>query len=222
MSLTTAKKQSGARTPVRSVERSKIEVLAELTHLRQIALDPSLVFENFKGQASKEDAIMELISQAADAGRKVLVFSQFTSYLDILAARLAADGRDFYMITGATPKRERLTLVEAFNKDGVGVFLVSLKAGGTGLNLVGASVVIHADPWWNSAAMDQATDRAHRIGQTRDVDVYKVISKGTIEERILDLQQKKSDLADAIISESSGIALGSLSTEDLLTLLGEG
>jgi SNF2 family DNA or RNA helicase len=222
--LNVQKKKSGSRGVRRGTapsEKSKIEVLAEITRLRQIALDPCLVFENYKGDAAKADAILELVTQAAESGRKALVFSQFTSYLEILAEKLSKEGRDFYTITGATPKRERVRLVEAFNTDDVGVFLVSLKAGGTGLNLIGASVVIHADPWWNSAAMNQATDRAHRIGQTRDVDVYKVIAKGTIEERILDLQQRKSDLADAIISESEGIALSSLSTDDLLSLLGE-
>ena len=120
-------------------------MLAELTRLRQIALDPSLVFENYKGGAEKLGAIMELVDEAADAGRKVLVFSQFTSYLDVLSAELDRRGIAHFTITGATPKRERVRLVNQFNDDETPVFLVSLKAGGTGLNLTGASVVVHAD-----------------------------------------------------------------------------
>ena len=124
----------------------------------------------------------------------------------------------FYTITGSTPKKERLELVNKFNADDVPAFLISLKAGGTGLNLTGASVVIHADPWWNDAASQQASDRAHRIGQTRVVNVQKVIAKGTIEERILDMQQQKRELSDAFV-QSGSISFASLSEQDLLDLL---
>ena len=125
----------------------------------------------------------------------------------------------FYKITGATGKEERLRLVHAFNDDETPVFLISLKAGGTGLNLTGADLVIHYDPWWNLAAQNQATDRAHRIGQTKDVSVFRLIAKGTIEDRILEMQEKKKDLADAILSGQSE-SLGQLSKEELLELLG--
>ena len=121
-------------------------------------------------------------------------------------------------ITGATPKEERVRLVERFNANEVPVFLISLKAGGTGLNLTGASVVIHADPWWNAAAQNQATDRAHRIGQTRDVSVFKVIADGTIEERIVRLQEAKSSLADAVLGADSA-SLAALSRDELIELL---
>ena len=164
---------------------------------------------------------MELVDEAADAGRKVLVFSQFTSYLDVLSAELDRRGIAHFTITGATPKRERVRLVNQFNDDETPVFLVSLKAGGTGLNLTGASVVVHADPWWNAAATDQATDRAHRIGQSREVDVYKVVAKGTIEERIVALQEAKRDLADSVIAATNGEALAGLTRERLAELLGE-
>lgn len=223
--LNAQKRQNASRANRRGhipdAEKSAVEVLAELTRLRQIALDPSLVFENYKGGAEKLGAIMELVDEAADAGRKVLVFSQFTSYLDVLSAELDRRGIAHFTITGATPKRERVRLVNQFNDDETPVFLVSLKAGGTGLNLTGASVVVHADPWWNAAATDQATDRAHRIGQSREVDVYKVVAKGTIEERIVALQEAKRDLADSVIAATNGEALSRLTRERLAELLGD-
>lgn len=223
--LNAQKRQNASRANRRGhipdAEKSAVEVLAELTRLRQIALDPALVFENYKGGAEKLGAIMELVDEAMEAGRKVLVFSQFTSYLDVLAAELDRRGIGHFAITGATPKRERVRLVNRFNGDGTPVFLVSLKAGGTGLNLTGASVVVHADPWWNAAATDQATDRAHRIGQNREVDVYKVVAKGTVEERIVALQEAKRDLADSVIAATNGEALAGLTRERLAELLGE-
>lgn len=223
--LNAQKRQNASRANRRGhipdAEKSAVEVLAELTRLRQIALDPALVFENYKGGAEKLGAIMELVDEAMEAGRKVLIFSQFTSYLDVLAAELDRRGIGHFAITGATPKRERVRLVQQFNNDETPVFLVSLKAGGTGLNLTGASVVVHADPWWNAAATDQATDRAHRIGQNREVDVYKVVAKGTIEERIVALQQAKRDLADSVIAATNGEALAGLTRERLAELLGD-
>lgn len=223
--LNAQKRQNASRANRRGhipdAEKSAVEVLAELTRLRQIALDPALVFENYKGGAEKLGAIMELVDEAMEAGRKVLIFSQFTSYLEVLSAELDRRGIGHFAITGATPKRERVRLVNEFNGDETPVFLVSLKAGGTGLNLTGASVVVHADPWWNAAATDQATDRAHRIGQNREVDVYKVVAKGTIEERIVALQQAKRDLADSVIAATGGEALAGLTRERLAELLGE-
>ena len=199
-----------------------MQVLAELTRLRQLCCDPRLVYEDYDGGSCKLDTIMQLVSQAIDARQKVLVFSQFTSYLALVAERLEAADVAFYTITGATPKQRRVELVDAFNADDTPVFLVSLRAGGTGLNLVGASVVIHADPWWNVAVQDQATDRAHRIGQTRDVAVYKVIAAHTIEERILLLQESKSDLAEQFVGTGGGLtSLSALKREDLLRLLQE-
>lgn len=200
--------------------RSKVEILAELTRLRQIALDPSLLYADYRGGGAKEQAIMDTIASCIASGEKMLVFSQFTSYLDIIGAKLSEQGVKHYVITGSTPKKKRLALVDAFNADDTPVFLISLKAGGTGLNLTGASVVLHADPWWNAAAQNQATDRAHRMGQTRIVNVYRVIAKDTIEERILKLQDAKSDLADRIVGSGGGTSLASLTKEDLLDLLG--
>ena len=212
--LTTQRKNRNDR----SFDQRKVEVLAELTKLRQLCCDPRLLYENYERGAAKLDAIMELVSSARDAGEKTLVFSQFTSFLDRIAERLDAAGVGYFTITGATPKKRRLALVNAFNADDTPVFLVSLKAGGTGLNLTGASVVVHADPWWNAAAQNQATDRAHRIGQDKVVSVQKVIAKGTIEERIMRLQEAKSDLAEQIVG-AGGVSLASLTREDLIDLL---
>ena len=199
---------------------TKLQVLTELTRLRQLCCDPRLVYEDYKGGSCKIDTIWELISASVDSGAKVLVFSQFTSFLALIAERLRREHVAFFELTGSTPKEQRVRLVDTFNADDTPVFLISLKAGGTGLNLTGAQVVIHADPWWNLAAEDQATDRAHRIGQTSDVTVYKVICKGTIEERILALQEAKADLADSVVGTGGGGGLGSLDRKDLLELLG--
>ncbi len=199
----------------------KLQILAGLTRLRQICCDPHLVFEDYQGGSAKTDALLTLVERLADAGQKTLVFSQFTSYLAIVAHRLRERDIAFCQIVGSTPKQRRVELVDQFNGDDTPVFLISLKAGGTGLNLTGASAVVHADPWWNAAAQNQATDRAHRIGQTKDVAVYQLIATNTIEERILELQRAKTQLADAVVSgETSGLSLASLTREDLEELLG--
>ncbi|MEJ5920914.1 SNF2-related protein [Bifidobacterium thermophilum] len=201
----------------------KIKVLAQLTRLRQICCDPRLVYENAGKKSAKLDAIEELVESCRDAGRKMLIFSQFTSYLHLIGKRLHKNGIDYDVITGGTPKKKRLELVNQFNKDDTPVFLISLKAGNTGLNLTGACVVVHADPWWNAAAQNQATDRAHRIGQTQDVNVYQIVAKDTIEERIINLQRTKSDLAAKFVDDASttgGSAISRLTKDDLLALLG--
>ena len=199
-------------------EPTRVEVLAELTKLRQLCCDPGLLYEDYRGAAAKVDAIAELVAEAREGGQKVLVFSQFTSFLDVLARRFSAEGVPFLALTGQTPPKERLALVERFNGDDTPLFLISLKAGGTGLNLTGASVVIHSDPWWNAAAQNQATDRAHRIGQNREVSVINVIAKGTIEERIAKLQQAKSELTDQVVA--AGMApLAALDAEAWAQLL---
>ncbi|WEV75836.1 SNF2-related protein [Bifidobacterium sp. ESL0800] len=176
-----------------------------------------------KVTSAKLDAIEELVSSCQDAGRKMLIFSQFTSFLDLIAERLRKNHVAYNVITGATPKRKRLELVDQFNADDTPVFLISLKAGNTGLNLTGACVVVHADPWWNAAAQEQATDRAHRIGQTQDVNVYQIVAKDTIEERILKMQQSKSDLAHRFVDKAgtgSATGISNLTKDDLLQLLG--
>ena len=200
-------------------KKNKLQVLAELTKLRQICCDPHLYYENYEGGSAKLETCMELMKNALDAGHKILLFSQFTTMLDIVAKRLTAEKVRWFMLTGSTSKEERARLVEAFQAGQAPVFLISLKAGGVGLNLTAADVVIHYDPWWNIAAQNQATDRAHRIGQTRDVSVFKLIVKDTIEERIVKLQESKRDLAESVLG-GEGIGSSSLSKEDIMALLG--
>ena len=198
--------------------QARFGILPELLKLRQICCDPSLLFEDYHGESAKRTACLDLIESAMDSGHRILLFSQFTSMLDLLSKDLTEAGIPHYILTGATSKEQRLQLVHDFNVGDTPVFLISLKAGGTGLNLVGADVVIHYDPWWNLAAQNQATDRAHRIGQTRQVTVFKLIAAGTIEERIVQMQEAKKDLADAIL-EGRSESLLSMSHEELLALL---
>ena len=200
------------------LKRRKLQVLAELMKLRQICCDPALAFDGYGGGSAKLDTAMELVSNAVDAGHKVLLFSQFTSMLDIIAARMREAGVGYLMLTGSTPREERARSVKRFQAGGADVFLISLKAGGVGLNLTAADVVIHFDPWWNLAAQDQATDRAYRIGQKNAVSVFKLICKDTIEEKILAMQEGKRELTQSVIGgEAMGAA--SLSREDILALL---
>ncbi|MFT4005744.1 MAG: DEAD/DEAH box helicase, partial [Lacrimispora sp.] len=200
--------------------RETIQILAELTRLRQICCDPHLCYENYSGGSAKLETCIDMVRNAVEGGHKILLFSQFTSMLGIIEKRIKKEGLSYYMLTGATPKEERLRMVNSFKDDGVPLFLISLKAGGTGLNLTAADVVIHYDPWWNIAAQNQATDRAHRIGQEKQVSVFKLITKGTIEENILKLQESKKNLAEQIITEGM-VSLSNLAREDLIGLLDE-
>lgn len=203
----------------KDLKREKLKILAELTKLRQICCDPSLCFEGYDGSSAKLETCMELVSQAIDGGHRVLLFSQFTTMLDIIAKRLASEGFSTLMLTGSTSKEARERLVRRFQAGDGDVFLISLKAGGVGLNLTSADVVIHYDPWWNTAAQDQATDRAHRIGQRRNVSVFKLIVGGTIEERILKMQEAKRDLAESVLA-GEGVKSALLTRDDILALLG--
>lgn len=200
--------------------QNKIQILAELTRLRQICCDPELCYENYDGGSAKLSVCMELLEEVISSNHKVLVFSQFTTMLEKLAKELEFRHVSYYKLTGQTKKEQRLEMAQAFNQNTVPVFLISLKAGGTGLNLTGADMVIHYDPWWNQAAQNQATDRAHRIGQKNVVTVFKMITAESIEEKILALQEKKKNLADQIISDQ-GMSEISLSREDLLEILGD-
>ncbi|RGY97291.1 DEAD/DEAH box helicase [Clostridium sp. AM58-1XD] len=197
--------------------RDKLQILAGLTRLRQICCDPSLCYQNFKGESAKLETCIDLVKDGVSGGHKILLFSQFTSMLEIIGKRLRKEEIEYHVLTGDTPKEERLKLVDSFHRDDTPVFLISLKAGGTGLNLTAADVVIHYDPWWNVAAQNQATDRVYRIGQERQVSVFKLITKNTIEENILSLQESKKTLAEQIISEGT-VSLASLSKSDLMEL----
>lgn len=199
------------------LEKSTIRILAFLTRLRQICCDPSLCYENYKGESSKLELCMELVNEAIDGGHKVLLFSQFTSMLDIIREQFEKNGISSYTIQGSTPKEKRQELVENFQKDHTNAFLISLKAGGLGLNLTAADVVILYDPWWNTAAENQAADRAYRMGQKNPVQVIRLIAAKTIEEKIMQLQEKKTELAEGVIS--GGVALQGLTEADWQELL---
>ena len=195
----------------------KLEVLSQLMRLRQICCDPALCFEDYTGESAKLETCVSLIASASAAGHKILLFSQFASMLERIRERLLQEGISSHLLVGATPKEERSRMVQAFALDEVPVFLISLKAGGTGLNLTAADIVIHYDPWWNVAAQNQATDRAYRIGQEKPVTVYKLILKDTIEENLLKLQNAKLALAAQVVSEGM-VSLGDLSQNELMEL----
>ena len=197
--------------------QKRIELLAGLTRLRQLCCEPSLCLDGYAGGSGKLEQCVELVRDAVQADHEILLFSQFTTMLDILKSRLEGEGITCFVLKGDTPKEERMSLVERFNAGEADVFLISLKAGGTGLNLTGADMVIHYDPWWNTAAQNQATDRAYRIGQTQSVQVFKLIAADTIEERILLLQQEKAALSDAVLTGDEG--LGTLDEKTMRELL---
>ncbi|MCM1122359.1 MAG: DEAD/DEAH box helicase [Eubacterium sp.] len=197
---------------------AKIQILSELTKLRQLCCDPALIYEKYESPSAKTAMCVDLIKNAVEGGHKILLFSQFTSMLENLQKNLQEEGISYYVLTGATPKEKRLKLVEDFNQDETNVFCISLKAGGTGLNLTAADIVIHFDPWWNLAVQNQATDRAHRIGQKNVVNVYKLIMKDTIEENIIKLQERKKELAEQVLS-GENLGSGTFTKEELLELL---
>ncbi|MGL5642497.1 MAG: DEAD/DEAH box helicase, partial [Paraclostridium sp.] len=200
----------------------KITVLSYLTKLRQLCLDPSLIVTDYKGKSSKINACVEILKDSIENNNKILVFSQFTSVLQNIGAILDKEKIDYNYLDGQTKAIERIKLVDEFNENhNKKVFLISLKAGGTGLNLTSANTVIHFDPWWNISVENQASDRAHRLGQQEVVEVIKLIAKGTIEEKIVKLQESKSKLIDDIISNelSDSSVLKNLSNDEILDLL---
>lgn len=193
-----------------------VNVLAEITRLRQAACSMSLVDKDWKGAESKVDDFVELVSEIVSGGNRVLVFSQFTSFLDIINRVLDEAGISYFHLNGSTPIREREKMVRSFQSGERDVFTVSLKAGGLGLNLTGANYVIHLDPWWNPAIEQQATDRTYRIGQHKNVTVYHLVSAHTIEEKILRLHETKRHLADTFLEGTDKAQ--TLSIEDLRNL----
>ena len=205
----------------KDINKDKITIFSYLTKLRQLCLDPSVIVEGYNGGSSKIDTALSIVCDAIDAERKILLFSQFTSVLDNIKKTLKENNIDYYYLDGATKAQERIKLVNDFNsKDDVSVFLISLKAGGTGLNLTSADMVIHFDPWWNPAIEDQATDRAHRFGQKSNVEVIKLIAKGTIEEKIIKLQDDKKEVIGEVMNGDykNGSLLGTLSEEEIKEL----
>jgi SNF2 family DNA or RNA helicase len=200
----------------KGVARSQIVILEALLKLRQVCCDPRLVKSTSKKQQAAGSAklidLMQMVEDLLEENRKILVFSQFTSMLELIEEELEARDIPYALLTGDT--KDRSAQVAAFQQGAVPIFLISLKAGGVGLNLTAADTVIHYDPWWNPAAENQATDRAWRIGQDKPVFVYKLIAKGTLEEKIQVLQQKKSDLAQSILAEGESQKMA-LTQEDL-------
>ncbi|MBQ6660889.1 MAG: DEAD/DEAH box helicase [Lachnospiraceae bacterium] len=196
---------------------NRMRILSALMRLRQICCHPSMFMENFTGESSKMELLLDLLTQAIASGHRILVFSQFTKMLDLVETELVNRNIDFFRFQGDTKVATRADYVKRFNEGENSVFLISLKAGGTGLNLIGADMVIHIDPWWNPAVEDQATDRCYRIGQTKNVHVIKLLSKGTIEEKIYRLQQKKQRLAEAIIEKQEDL-IGRLTREELIEI----
>ncbi len=198
-----AKAEIDSEIKQKGFNKSKIKILATLTRLRQICCDPSVFVENFKGESGKLEALDSILEESINEGHRILLFSQFTTVLKNIEKRLQKSSIEYMYLDGQTKIEDRGIMVKQFNEGKGNIFLISLKAGGTGLNLTGADVVIHFDPWWNPAVEDQATDRAHRIGQQKTVEVIKLIAKGTIEEKIYNLQEKKKDIIKSIMSEES-------------------
>ena len=199
-------------------EKSQIKILALLMRLRQICCHPSLFISNYKGESSKLNQCIELLKDAILSGHKILLFSGYSSMLEIIEKELQKENIKYFKLTGQTKVGDRIKLVEEFNNnDDIKVFLISLKAGGTGLNLIGADMVIHYDPWWNLSAENQATDRTYRIGQKKNVQVYKLITKDSIEEKIYELQERKANLAKTMLSTETTF-INKLSKEDIMAL----
>ena len=196
-----------------------LKILAEIMRLRRACCNPRLVLPESRIASSKLAAFAEILEELRENRHKALVFSQFVGHLEIIREYVEKLGVPYQYLDGSTPARERKERVDAFQSGDGELFLISLKAGGVGLNLTAADYVIHMDPWWNPAVEDQASDRAHRIGQKRPVTIYRLVAKGTIEEKIVGLHQLKRGLADSLLEESD--VSGKVSAEELLTLLRE-
>lgn len=213
-----ARKEIMSQIDINGFEKSQIKILSLLMRLRQICCHPKLFLGEYEGESSKLNQCIEIIQDAVLGGHKILLFSSYTSMFEIIEEKLKNIGVKYLKLTGQTKVGERIELVDKFNTDeNIKVFLISLKAGGTGLNLTGADMVIHYDPWWNLSAENQATDRTYRIGQKRNVQVYKLITKNSIEEKIYELQQKKAKLIDNMLSTDATF-INKLSKDDILAL----
>ncbi len=216
--LAQTKQEIAEQIDLNGYERSHIQILAALTRLRQICCHPSLFIEGYKEGSSKLEQCIEIIQEAVSSGHKILLFSGYTSMFEIIEKELKQKNIDYFKLTGSTKIEDRIKMVDEFNNNPkIQLFLISLKAGGTGLNLTGADMVIHYDPWWNLSTENQATDRAYRIGQKNNVQVYKLITKNSIEEKIYELQQKKSQLIDNVLDNETSF-INKLSREEVMDL----
>lgn len=212
------KKEIAEELSSNGFEKSKFKILMLLTRLRQICCHPSLFIDNYSGESGKLNQCIDLIKEAIEAEHKILLFSGYTSMFEIIENYLDKEGISYYKLTGSTPVDKRVEMVDDFNKNkDIKIFLISLKAGGTGLNLTGADVVIHYDPWWNVSIENQATDRAYRIGQKNSVQVYKLITTNSIEEKINKLQEKKAKFSEQLLSKEEKF-INKLSKEEIMEL----
>lgn len=212
------KKEVSQEVNTNGFEKSKLKILMLLTRLRQICCHPGLFIDNYKGESGKLKQCIDIVKEAVSSGHKILLFSQYTSMFEIIEKEIDKLGIQYYKLIGSTPIDKRISMVESFNRnEDVKIFLISLKAGGTGLNLTGADVVIHYDPWWNLSSENQATDRAYRIGQKNSVQVYKLITTNSIEEKINKLQEKKAKLSEKLLSTEETF-INKLSKEEILSL----
>jgi SNF2 family DNA or RNA helicase len=198
---------------------SKLKILQLLMKLRQVCVDPHILFDNYTGESIKMEKLLETVMGYVADGHKILIFSSFKTVIDRVKVMFDDNNISSYTISGSVESKRRMELVDKFNSDSTNCFLITLKSGGTGLNLVGADVVIHLDIWWNPQVENQATDRAHRIGQSKNVSVIKFITRGTIEEKILELQNKKRLLSDKLVEGKSSIMLNSLDEREIRSLL---
>jgi SNF2 family DNA or RNA helicase len=202
------------------MNKARFKILQLLMKLRQICIDPNILFSNYDGEVIKMEKLLEVVNNFVKDGHKILIFSSFKTVVDRVKSMFDSNNISSYMIAGDVKSKTRMDLVEKFNNDSTNCFLITLKSGGTGLNLVGADVVIHLDIWWNPQVENQATDRAHRIGQTKKVTVIKFVTRGTIEERIMELQNKKKILSDNLIEgKDNSEILSSLNEDDIRDLL---
>ena len=216
--LAQAKQEVADEININGFEKSQFKILATLTRLRQICCHPSLFIKDYKDESSKLNQCIEILSDAIEAGHKILLFSGYTSMFEIIEKELKKQNIKYFKLTGSTKVDERINLVDEFNSNPeIKVFLISLKAGGTGLNLTGADMVIHYDPWWNQSAENQATDRAYRIGQKNNVQVYKLITSNSIEEKIYELQNKKAELIDNMLDTKTSF-VNKLSRDEIMSL----
>ena len=201
-------------------DKARFKILQLLTRLRQLCIEPRIVYENYKGDSSKIEELVKIVKEIIANGHKILLFTSFKTALDIVNNRFNNEGISTYVIDGSVSSKKRMELVDKFNNDDTNVFLITIKSGGTGLNLTSADVVIHLDLWWNPQVENQATDRAHRIGQMNSVEVIKLVCKGTIEEKILELQNKKKLLADTLIEgeDRDKNIISKLTEEDIKSL----
>ncbi|MGX1829354.1 DEAD/DEAH box helicase [Paenibacillus taichungensis] len=199
-------------------QKNRIKILAGITRLRQLCCHPALFVEGYQGDSGKMEQLLETVQDCLAAGKRILIFSQFASMLNLIRQTLAAQGRDLFYLDGQTPAQSRVEMCRRFNEGEAELFLISLKAGGTGLNLTGADTVILYDLWWNPAVEEQAIGRAHRMGQKQVVQVIRLVTEGTIEEKILELQQRKKDLIAEVIEPGDGGST-TLSEQDIRELL---